>query len=513
MYPGAIAQKSPDKAAIIMADSGETMTFQELHDYAEKVANLLQSAGLEPGDHIALCLENRLEFLPICWGAHYAGLYYTAISSRLTAPEISYIIKDCGAGAFLTSPYKGEEAAELIDDIPDVFLRLSVGGAIEGFDSLDELLIEQETTPQGPRVEGADMLYSSGTTGRPKGVKSPLPGVPLGETDGVTTLLGMLFGANPDSVYLSPAPLYHAAPLRFCRGIQKLGGTVVVMPRFGPVELLESIEKYKTTLLQAVPTMFVRLLKLEKTQRESFDVSSLQSVVHAAAPCPIPVKKQMIDWWGEIIHEYYAGTEGNGFCYCNSKDWLAHEGTVGRAIQGILHIVNDDGNELPTGEIGGVYFESDSVFEYHNAPEKTKGARLENGWSTLGDIGKVDEDGFLYLTDRKAFMIISGGVNIYPQEAENVLTMHDKVLDVAVFGVPNDDLGEEVKAVVQLIDPTSASPQIEQELLMYCQEQLARVKCPRTIDFREELPRHPTGKLYKRLLRDEYWGDTESRIV
>ena len=513
MYPGAIAQKSPDKAAIIMADSGETMTFQELHDYAEKVANLLQSAGLEPGDHIALCLENRLEFLPICWGAHYAGLYYTAISSRLTAPEISYIIKDCGAGAFLTTPYKGEEAAELIDDIPDVFLRLSVGGTIEGFDSLDELLIEQETTPQGPRVEGADMLYSSGTTGRPKGVKSPLPGVPLGETDGVTTLLGMLFGANPDSVYLSPAPLYHAAPLRFCRGIQKLGGTVVVMPRFGPVELLESIEKYKTTLLQAVPTMFVRLLKLEKTQRESFDVSSLQSVVHAAAPCPIPVKKQMIDWWGEIIHEYYAGTEGNGFCYCNSKDWLAHEGTVGRAIQGILHIVNDDGNELPTGEIGGVYFESDSVFEYHNAPEKTKGARLENGWSTLGDIGKVDEDGFLYLTDRKAFMIISGGVNIYPQEAENVLTMHDKVLDVAVFGVPNDDLGEEVKAVVQLIDPTSASPQIEQELLMYCQEQLARVKCPRTIDFREELPRHPTGKLYKRLLRDEYWGDTESRIV
>jgi len=513
MYPGAIAQKNPDKPAIIMADSGETMTFQELHDYAEKVANLLHAAGLQPGDHIALCLENRLEFLPICWGAHYAGLYYTAISSRLTAPEISYIIKDCEAGAFLTSPYKGKEAVELKDDIPDVFLRLSVGGGIEGFDSLDELLVDQETNPLGPRVEGADMLYSSGTTGRPKGVKSPLPGVPLGETDGVTTLLGMLFGATPDSIYLSPAPLYHAAPLRFCRGIQKLGGTVVVMPRFGPVELLESIEKYNATLLQVVPTMFVRLLKLEKAQRESFNVSSLQSVVHAAAPCPIPVKKQMIDWWGKIIHEYYAGTEGNGFCYCNSDDWLAHEGTVGRAIQGTLHIVDDEGTELPNGEIGGVYFESDSVFEYHNDPEKTKGARLENGWSTLGDIGKVDDDGFLYLTDRKAFMIISGGVNIYPQEAENVLTMHEKVLDVAVFGVPNDDLGEEVKAVVQLIDPTTASPQVEQELLRYCQEQLARAKCPRSIDFREELPRHPTGKLYKRLLRDEYWGDTESRIV
>tara|TARA_B100000686_G_C16785372_1_gene974854 strand:- start:1907 stop:3229 length:1323 start_codon:yes stop_codon:yes gene_type:complete len=440
-------------------------------------------------------------------------LYYTAISSRLTAPEISYIINDCGAGAFITSPYKGKEAIELASDIPDVFLRLSVGGTIAGFDSLEELLAKQESTPQGPRVEGADMLYSSGTTGRPKGVKVPLPDTPLGETDGVTTLMEFLFGASSESVYLSPAPLYHAAPLRFCRAVQKLGGTVVVMPRFDPIEMLQSIEKYEITFLQAVPTMFVRLLKLEKSQRESFDVSSLETVVHAAAPCPIPVKKQMIEWWGPIIHEYYAGTEGNGFCYCNSEDWLAHEGTVGRAIQGILHIVDDEGNELPTGEIGGVYFESDSEFVYHNDPEKTKGARLDNGWSTLGDIGKVDGDGFLYLTDRKAFMIISGGVNIYPQEAENVLTMHDKVLDVAVFGVPNDDLGEEVKAVVQLINPDSASPNVEKELLVYCQENLAKVKCPKSIDFREELPRHPTGKLYKRLLRDEYWGDSESRIV
>jgi len=259
--------------------------------------------------------------------------------------------------------------------------------------------------------------------------------------------------------------------------------------------------------------MFVRLLKLDKTEREAFDVSSLESVVHAAAPCPIPVKKQMIEWWGKIIHEYYAGTEGNGFCYCNSDDWLSHEGTVGKAILGTLHIVDDDGVELPIGEIGGVYFESDGNFEYHNDPEKTESAKLNNGWSTLGDIGKVDEDGFLYLTDRKAFMIISGGVNIYPQEAENVLTMHEKVLDVAVFGVPNDDLGEEVKAVVQLLDPDQASPELERELLLYCQEQLAKVKCPRSIDFRDELPRHPTGKLYKRLLRDEYWGDGESRIV
>ena len=513
MYPGEIAQSTPNKPAVIMSDTGESLSFLELHHYAERMANLFQASGLKPGDHVALCLENRMEFLPICWGAHYAGLYYTAISSRLTSPEIAYIVNDCGAGALITSIYKAEEAIELADDIPHVFLRLSVGGSVDGYEPLEELLSEQPITPIGPRTEGADMLYSSGTTGRPKGVKVPLPDTDLGGSDGVTALLGLLFGANEDTVYLSPAPLYHAAPLRFCRGVHKIGGTVVVMPRFGPVELLESIEKFKATFLQVVPTMFVRLLKLDKEQREAFDVSSLQSVVHAAAPCPIPVKKQMIDWWGKIIHEYYAGTEGNGFCYCNSEDWLTHEGTVGKAILGTLHIVDDNGSELSVGEIGGVYFESDGNFEYHNDPEKTEGAKLHNGWSTLGDIGKVDDEGFLYLTDRKAFMIISGGVNIYPQEAENVLTMHEKVLDVAVFGVPNDDLGEEVKAVVQLIDPSMASPEVERELLVYCQEQLAKVKCPKSIDFRDELPRHPTGKLYKRLLRDEYWGDSESRIV
>ena len=481
MYPGEIAQSTPNKPAVIMSDTGESLSFLELHHYAERMANLFQASGLKPGDHVALCLENRMEFLPICWGAHYAGLYYTAISSRLTSPEIAYIVNDCGAGALITSIYKAEEAIELADDIPHVFLRLSVGGSIDGYEPLEELLSEQPITPIGPRTEGADMLYSSGTTGRPKGVKVPLPDTDLGGSDGVTALLGLLFGANEDTVYLSPAPLYHAAPLRFCRGVHKIGGTVVVMPRFGPVELLESIEKFKATFLQVVPTMFVRLLKLDKEQREAFDVSSLQSVVHAAAPCPIPVKKQMIDWWGKIIHEYYAGTEGNGFCYCNSEDWLTHEGTVGKAILGTLHIVDDNGSELSVGEIGGVYFESDGNFEYHNDPEKTEGAKLDNGWSTLGDIGKVDDEGFLYLTDRKAFMIISGGVNIYPQEAENVLTMHEKVLDVAVFGVPNDDLGEEVKAVVQLIDPSMASPEVERALLVYCQEQLAKVKCPKSI--------------------------------
>jgi len=513
MFPGAIAETSPDKTAIIMATTGEQMTFAEMHEYASRLANLFQAAGLEPGDHVALCLENRLEFLPVCWGAHYAGLYYTAISSRLTSSEMAYIINDCGAQAFVTSPYKAAEVAELSDLLPDVELRLSVGGQVDGYDALEALLPQQPIEPVGPRIEGTDMLYSSGTTGQPKGVKFPLPGGELGTADRVTTLATRLFGLDEATVYLSPAPLYHAAPLRFCRGVNRAGGTVVVMEHFDPEDLLRTIEKHSISFTQVVPTMFVRMLKLDQEVRDRYDVSTLQCVVHAAAPCPVPIKKQMIDWWGLVIHEYYSGTEGNGFVYCNSEGWLAHEGTVGSAISGTIHIVDDDGVEVPVGKVGTIYFESDAAFEYHNDKEKTQDSRLANGWSTLGDVGRLDEDGFLYLTDRKAFMIISGGVNIYPQEAENLLTMHPKVLDVAVFGVPNNDLGEEVKAVVQPVDWNDVGPELARKLMAYCAENLARIKTPRSIDFREDLPRHPTGKLYKRLLRDEYWAGRDSKLV
>lgn len=512
MYPGAFVESTPDKVAIVMADGGESMTYAELDAFAHQLANLFQAHGLQPGDHVALCMENRLEFLPVVWGAHYAGLYYTAISSRLTTAEMAYIIGDCGARAYITSPYKAVEAAALCDQMPGVELRLSVGGAIDGYQPLEELLAAQPTEPRGPRVEGNDMLYSSGTTGQPKGVKVPANGQELGTPDPLVALLGLLFGASDQTTYLSPAPLYHAAPLRFCRTMHRYGGTVVVMERFDPVDMLANIERHGVTFMQVVPTMFVRLLKLDDDVRARYDMSSLQCVVHAAAPCPVPVKEQMIDWWGPVIHEYYAGTEGNGFVYCNSEQWLAHKGTVGAAINAVLHICDENGTELPVGEVGTVYFESAADFEYHNDPDKTAGAKLSNGWSTLGDVGRLDEDGFLYLTDRKAFMIISGGVNIYPQEAENILTMHPKVFDVAVFGVPNDDLGEEVKAVVQPADMADAGPELERELIDYCHEHLAKIKCPRSIDFMAELPRHPTGKLYKRLLRDEYWADRAERI-
>lgn len=494
-----------------MATSGETLTFKELDDRANQLSQLFRAAGFERGDHIAFCMENRPDFFVVAWGAHYAGLYYTAISSRLTTDEVAYIVNDCGARAFISSPYKAEQAVAIIADTPNVEMRLSVGGYVEGHESLEDAIAAQPAEPLEDRLEASDMLYSSGTTGRPKGVKITAPDDPLGTPAPLLMLAAMLFGVADGCVYLSPAPCYHAAPMRFCMSVHRMGGTTVVMERFDPEHALQLIEKHKVTTSQWVPTMFVRMLKLDKEVRDKYDVSSLQAAVHAAAPCPVDVKHQMIEWWGPVIHEYYAGTEGNGFCYTSSEDWLAHPGTVGKPLNGILHICDDDGNEVPVGEEGGVYFESetDRTFEYHNDPEKTAGSHLANGWSTLGDIGRVDEDGFLYLTDRKAYMIISGGVNIYPQEAENALTMHPEVFDVAVIGVPNDDFGEEVKAVVQPVTMPAddeAAARLERTLIAHCRDQLADVKCPRSVDFREELPRHPTGKLYKRLLKDEYWA-------
>ncbi|HEX5616291.1 MAG TPA: AMP-binding protein [Acidimicrobiia bacterium] len=514
MFPGAHAATNPDKAAYVMASTGQVVTYRELDDEANRLANLFRAAGLQVGDHVAFCLENHPHFLAIAWGAQYAGLYYTALSSRLTAEETAYIVNDCGAQAFITSGYKADVAEEISDQIPNVRIRLMLDRTIDGFESYEAAIAAASPEPlPEPRIAGKDMLYSSGTTGRPKGVKHTAPSDPLDQATSVTFLGQMLLGYRDDMVYLSPAPLYHAAPLRFTMAVQQVGGCAVIMEHFDGEEFLRLVQEHRATHTQVVPTMFVRMLKLPPEVRARYDVSSLEMCVHAAAPCPVAVKEQMIEWWGPIIHEYYAGTEGNGFVYCNSDDWLAHKGTVGRALTGILHIVDEEGNEVPVGEEGTIYFESDVQFEYHNDPDKTASSRLANGWSTLGDVGRVDEEGFLYLTDRKAYMIISGGVNVYPQEAENILAMHPKVADVAVIGVPNEDFGEEVKAVVQPLDMADAGPELERELIAYCREHLADVKCPRTVDFEVELPRHPTGKLYKRLLKDRYWAGHDSRII
>jgi len=515
MFPGEHAATTPDRPAVIMATSGQVITYGELDAEANRVSHLFRSLGLQPGDHVAFCLENHPRFLALAWGAHYAGLYYTAMSSRLTTEEMAYIIEDCGARAFVTSAYKRDQAAELAGTLGAGVALYMMDGTIDGYESYEDALAAQPEGPLEGRVEGRDMLYSSGTTGRPKGIEVPLPDAPLGTIEAMYLLVTGLFGGDGESVYLSPAPLYHAAPLRFCMAFLRLGATVVVMEHFDAAEALDLIGRHRVTHSQWVPTMFIRMLKLPEEVRAAADVSSLRVAVHAAAPCPVEVKRQMIEWWGPVLHEYYAGTEGNGFVYCDSEAWLAHPGTVGRSIMGEIHIVGDDGEEQPIGESGTVYFGAGPQFSYHNDPEKTEASRdpKGRGWTTLGDVGYLDDDAFLYLTDRKAYMIITGGVNVYPQEAENVLALHPKVADVAVFGVPNPDFGEEVKAVVEPISMDDAGPELERELIAYCREHLADVKCPRTVDFRPELPRHPTGKLYKRLLKDEYWAGHESRIV
>ncbi len=515
MHPGAHAETFPDKVAYVMSGSGETVTYAQLDDRSNQLARLLYDRGLRPGDTVAICMENNARYLEATWAAQRSGLYYTCVSSRLTVGEADYIVNDCGAKAYITSWDRRELAAQLRDRTPAVHTRLMCLGTVEGYESYEQAVAGYPAQPLAEQVEGTDMLYSSGTTGRPKGVKPPLPLAPLGTPPGVTLLCQMLYGFTADTVYLTPAPLYHAAPLRFTMAAQRVGATSVIMEHFDPVEFLRAIEVHRVTHTQVVPTMFVRLLKLAESERSRFDLSSLQTVIHAAAPCPVPVKEQMIDWWGPVIHEYYAGTEGNGLCACNSEEWLAHKGTVGRPLLGAVHICDDQGRELPPHQPGTIYFSGGQSFEYHNDPDKTKGSRHpeHEDWSTLGDIGYLDEEGFVYLTDRQANMIISGGVNIYPQETENVLAAHPKVMDVAVFGVPSEDLGEEVKAVVQPVEMAEAGPELERDLLQFARQHLASFKVPRSIDFEAELPRHPTGKLYKRLLKDRYWQGRQHRIA
>lgn len=507
MYPGQIAAHTPDKPAYIMADSGETVTFRELEARSNQIAHLFRNLGLEKGDHIALLMENHSWFLTIAWAAQRSGLYYTAISHRLQPDEVAYIVNDCSAKLLITSPAQLDKAHQLEGQTP-ACANLFVCGETDGaFLSLQQAIAELPITPIADECEGADMLYSSGTTGKPKGIKPELSCDPLGTPSPLFNLISNLYMTPAEEMrYLSPAPLYHAAPLRYNMVFLRTGTTCIVMEKFDEERYLQLVQQHGITHSQLVPTMFIRMLKLPEATRKKYDVSSLRGIVHAAAPCPIPVKAQMIEWWGPIIHEYYAGTEGMGFTTISSPEWLEHKGSVGKAILGEVRIVDDETGELlPQGETGTIYFANGLPFEYHNDPEKTRKATNEQGWTTLGDVGYQDEDGYLYLTDRKAYMIISGGVNIYPQEAEDVLVTHPRVADVAVFGVPNEEFGEEVKAVVQPADMSEAGPELADELMAYCKSKLSSIKCPRSIDFDAELPRHPTGKLYKRLLKDRYW--------
>jgi len=511
MHPFVWAKKTPDKPAYIMASTGEAVTYRELDDRSNQGAQLFRSLGLTFGDSISIMMENNAIYYEVLWAAQRSGLRYTAISSRLTAGEVEYILRDSGAKLFVASNAMAEVAVEVAGRIPGLKLYMT-GGAVPPFQSFEDARAGFPAEPIADEAPGGAMLYSSGTTGQPKGVFRLFTPTSLTDPDSLVERGLQHYGMGQDTIYLSPAPLYHAAPMGWSMTVQKLGGTVIFMEKFDAEHALALIDKYRATHGQFVPTHFVRMLKLPPEVREKYDHSTLKVVFHAAAPCPVPVKQQMIDWWGPIIHEYYAGTEGNGITMIDSHEWLTHKGSVGRGMGVEVKICDDEGEPLPPRSEGLVYFAGGQAFIYHNAPEKVADATNKYGWTTLGDVGWVDEEGFLYLTDRKSFMIISGGVNIYPQELENLLITHPKVADAAVVGAPDEEMGEKVVAVIQPLDYADAGDALRSELMAFCRANLSGVKAPRQIDFSPELPRHPTGKLYKRLIRDAYWAKADSKI-
>jgi long-chain acyl-CoA synthetase len=486
------ADRHPDKPAWVLDD--RVVRYAELADLAMRGSRLFRALGLATGDGVVVVSPNHVWSMAVYWAAQLAGLYYTPISTQFQRAEVQHILHDCDAAVLVY--HSGQQ--DRIDGAPQR-ARLVIDDWPALVDAHPPSLIDDA-------AEGTEMLYSSGTTGRPKGVRAARPGAPLGTVSELFRRRVALHRVDDRAVYLSTAPLYHSAPLRYNAMMHRCGGTSIIMPRFDAAASLALIERYAISHSQWVPTMFVRLLRLPEAERRRHDLSSHRVAIHAAAPCPIHIKRQMIDWWGPILYEYYSGTEGNGQTAIDTAEWLAHPGSVGRPIIGDVHIVGADGRELPAGETGRVFFSGGPRFAYYKDPQKTAEAHDARGWSTLGDIGHLDDDGYLYLTDRASHMIISGGVNIYPREVEDVLLSHPAVQDVAVFGIPDDEFGEQVKAAVELVRGDDGCPAAvtAEALIDFCRARLAHLKCPRSIDFHDALPRHQTGKIYKAPLRAPY---------
>jgi long-chain acyl-CoA synthetase len=516
MYVGKYAIEKANQPAIIMAETGELLTYAEFDQRTNQVAHLLRSEGLNRLAHYALFMENALPYAEICGGGERSGLYYTCINSYLTADELAYILNNSESEVVFTSAAKLPIVTAALAQCPNVRRCYIIDGDAPGdqYCHYADAIADLPSTPISDEFLGTSMLYSSGTTGQPKGIIRPLPESKPDELLPIYNFLLGLWQYREDMIYLSPAPLYHSAPQAAVGLTLRAGGTVVIMTRFDAERYLDYLPQYQVTHSQLVPTMFSRMLKLPADIRLNADISSLEIAIHAAAPCPAQVKEDMIAWWGPIIHEYYGATEGLGFTSCDSHEWLAHRGTVGKVMLGEIAILDEDGQPSAPGEPGEIWFKTATEFSYFNNEAKTTEATSGDGkLSTVGDVGYLDDDGFLHLTDRSTFMIISGGVNIYPQETEDLLITHPKVSDAAVFGVPNEDFGEEVKAVIEVMPGVIENQELALELMAFCASKLSQQKCPRSVDFEAELPRLPTGKLYKRVLKDRYWTDHKNRIL
>jgi long-chain acyl-CoA synthetase len=512
-----IAAGAPDSLAVVEPDGG-TVSYAELAARADQYGRGLQALGLRPGDCVAGMLPNSTEALALFFAAIQTGLYVVPVNWHLAAAEVAYILSDSGAAAFVAHERFAAVAAEAaaLAGIKEN-ARFAVG-EVPGFTPLAALgaasIGAGSTGRPEPRTAGAPMVYTSGTSGRPKGVRRPLTGEDPDQPPLAAGWFFGIFGLKPldGNVHLCCSPLYHTAVLNFATISLQVGHPVILMDRFDPEELLKLVETHRVTHSHMVPTQFRRLLALPAETRDRYDVSSWRCAIHSAAPCPPDVKRQMLQWWGPVVTEYYAASEGGGTVITGAQ-WLERPGSVGLPWPGSqILILDENGSDVPAGQTGLVYMKmGTSTFDYYKDEAKTLASRAR-GMFTVGDIGYLDADGYLFICDRKSDMIISGGVNIYPAEIESALAAHPAVADVAVFGIPHEDWGEEIKAVIQPAPGAEPGPALTVELLAFLDGRLARFKLPRTIDYVPELPRDPNGKLYKRRLRDPYWAGRDRSI-